>query len=93
MKERAKAIWKGFSDGQRRKALAYYCNLAQQVHHNCEHGGRDFGPQERCAVRRAEKEIERLKAAMADNPDSEIVRAIGADRIESLEHEIHVLLN
>jgi len=42
MKSRAKKIWKAMSEEQRRKALVYYCNLAQQVHHNCEHGGFDF---------------------------------------------------
>lgn len=52
MKAMAKQIWERMSKEQQAKASVYYCNLAYQVHHNCEHGGKDFAkPRPICTVK------------------------------------------
>ena len=42
MKEKARLIWERMTPRQQEQALIYYCNLVHQIHHNCEHGGKDF---------------------------------------------------
>jgi hypothetical protein len=47
MKARAKMLWKAMDEKTRKIALVYYCNLVHQVHHNCEHGGKDFDKEQK----------------------------------------------